>query len=200
MQKTYQIARKEFEEINVLGTDVEMNKDNENYLRHYIQKRILKCQSCLALMWIAEKTGGSNAKPRFTICCLNDAVRIPCLNQQMPTYLYEILTSTTQESMDFRTNIRFYNSTLAFTSIKSNYDKQLISSGKGSYTYRISGSINHFIGDIIPSDSQPKFAQIYIFDPHEQLLIRNKRTNNLLNQQILEHLQLLIHQMNPYVK
>jgi hypothetical protein len=54
LQKSYCIARKEFEETNVEGIDIEMDKEKENYLRHFIQKRVVKCQSCFAIMWVAE--------------------------------------------------------------------------------------------------------------------------------------------------
>jgi hypothetical protein len=199
-QKYYFIARKEFQEINVYGSDIQMDEKSKNYLRHEIGLRTFKCQSCLSLMWKDEKSKGSNVKPIFSICCLNGAIRIPCLPQKLPDFLYNTLTADNTKSIEFRNKIRFYNSTLAFTSIKSNHDKELISSEKGCYSYRINGTINHFISDIIPHDSKPKFAQIYIFDPQEQLQIRNECSKNLLNQEILENLQSIIQQKNPFVK
>ena len=58
------------------------------------------------------------------------------------------------------------------------------------FTYRISVSLHHRIGCLLPKDSDtPKFCQNYKYDQQEQTQIRNQIFSNTLDTQILNTLQ-----------
>lgn len=77
----------------------------------------VKCSSCGAYIWLDEKTGGTIAQPKFSMCCNEGKV---CLTNRLnppPEPLRWLLTGQDQRSKEFRDNIRAYNSVLAFASI-----------------------------------------------------------------------------------
>ncbi|XP_010534679.1 PREDICTED: uncharacterized protein LOC104810180 [Tarenaya hassleriana] len=93
----------------------------------------------------------------------------------------EFLEELYKTSVGFRTNIRAYNSILAFTSIGAKIDHS-VTSGNGPYTFRIHGQNHHQIGSLLPVEGRPpQFAQLYIYDTANE--VRNRmstlsRTSN----------------------
>ena len=58
----------------------------------------------------------------------------------------------------------------------------------------------HRIGSLLPEDGQqPKFAQLYIYDTEYE---NNNRHNFMkdMNNDILQHLQNMLDECNPYIK
>jgi len=79
-----------------------------------------------------------------------------------------LLTRNEADAKDFRQRIRSYNNALAFTYVGANLDTSVAQ--PGNYTYRLRGELYHKMGSLLPQPSKaPKFAQLYISDPHVEL-------------------------------
>jgi hypothetical protein len=75
----------------------------------------------------------------------------------------------------------------------------------GVYSFRIKGALHHRHGPMVASQGKaPKFAQIYIHDPHDMDRQLSNRMNvfgdNALDVQILRLLQEILQQHNPLVQ
>jgi selenocysteine lyase/cysteine desulfurase len=67
----------------------------------------------------------------------------------------------------FRLGIRRYNNMLSMTSLGTKEDAFRPKDG-GVFSFRIKGALHHRIGPMVASQGvQPRFAQIYIHDPHD---------------------------------
>src|ERR1044072_4271951 len=145
------------------------------------------CRQCSALKWKHETKG---------FCCQNGQVALSQLNPA-PQPLLDLLTSTDVK------NTRKYNSILAFTSLEAEIDKELASAKSGVYTFQLQGALYHQIGGLEPrvDRNTPKFAQIYFHDTDldKQLQIRSSFMTDL-NPETLKNLQLMLYQINPFVK
>ncbi len=85
-----------------------------------------------------------------------------------PKLLRRLLTSNEVDAKDFRQRIRSYNNALAFTSVGANLDTDVAQ--LGTYTYRLRGELYHRMGSLLPQlGKAPKFAQLYINNPHAEL-------------------------------
>ena len=108
------------------------------------------------------------------MCCLSGQIRLPPL-PLAPRELAEHFDGTSPHSLEFKTNIRQYNSAFAFTSLGVKVDQSVIA-GSGPYAFRISGELHHLSGALLPLPGHdPVYAQIYIHDPAEQLAQRGKQ-------------------------
>lgn len=149
-------------------------------------------------MWLDEKITNTSIKlSAFSTCCTNGKVFLPPL-QELPPPLDSLLTETDPRSCSFCRNIRMYNSVLAFTSIGAKIDPE-VTGTSGIYTFHIHGEMYHRIGTLFPDiETQPQFAQIYIFDTDNEL---QNRLNLMprLDSTILIELQQMLHDINPYV-
>ncbi|CAG8745237.1 12057_t:CDS:2, partial [Cetraspora pellucida] len=117
--------------------------------------------------------------------------------QNLPTSLNNLLTGTDSHARSFQHNIRMYNSALSFTSIGANIDNQ-VTETSDVYTFRIYGEVYHRIDAFsFDPESQPQFAQIYIYDTDHEL---QNRINIMpgLDSTILADLQQMLHDINPY--
>jgi hypothetical protein len=68
----------------------------------------------------------------------------------------------------------------------------------GNYTYRLHGELYHRMVSLLPQPGEaPKFAQLYISDPHAEL---DGRMGNFggLNRDTMQSLQTMLHACNPY--
>ncbi|CAB5202659.1 unnamed protein product [Rhizophagus irregularis] len=165
--------------------------------RHTLGNMTYKCNECGAMMWLDERINKSVKLPVFSTCCAKGKVILPFL-QELPSPLNTLLTGTDPRSCTFRQNIRMYNSALSFTSIGAKIDQQ-ITGTSGIYTFRIHGEMYHRIGSLLPnSETQPQFAQIYIYDTDHEI---QNRLNIMpgLDPMILGELQQMLHNINPYV-
>ncbi|KAH8975256.1 hypothetical protein BDL97_01G145700, partial [Sphagnum fallax] len=132
---------------------------------------------------------------KYTLCCAQGKVTLPPLAPP-PEPLRRLLTSNELDAKDFRQHIRSYNNALAFTSVGANLDTSVAQ--RGNYTYRLRGELYHRMGSLLPQLGEaPKFAQLYINDPHAKL---DGRMGNFgdLNRDTLQSLQTMLHACNPY--
>jgi hypothetical protein len=80
----------------------------------------------------------------------------------------QLLTGNEADAKDFRQRIRLYNNVLAFTFVGANLDTSVAQ--PDNYTYRLCGELYHRMGSLLLQPSEePKFAQLYISDPHAEL-------------------------------
>jgi hypothetical protein len=99
---------------------------------------------------------------------------------------------------EFKTNIRQYNATFAFTSLGVKVDDS-VTHASGPYSFRIHGDLHHLSGALMPPPGRPAvFAQLYIHDPLAQLRLRERRNSNL-NSVIMTELQAMLNDTHPYV-
>jgi len=74
----------------------------------------------------------------------------------------------------FRDQIRVYNFMFSFTSTGAKIDR-LINKMSEPYVFRIGGQNCHQIETMLPAEnSQPKFAQLYIYDTNNK--VQNRMT------------------------
>ena len=189
LRSSYNICKSEFSEILIEGVNIVNG-------RLCIGQMNIRCHFCNALLFKEEKNKQKSTinKPVSSICCSDGKVKLPIV-EEPSTLICKLL-----DNKDFMTNIRAYNSCLAFTSMGVNLDKNYANNLKGMYTFRIHGSIYHRIGSLTPSlNSTPKFAQLYIYDTDHE--IDNRLLNfSGLDKTILLQLQKEMHEVNPYVK
>ncbi|RMZ99231.1 ATP-dependent DNA helicase pif1, partial [Brachionus plicatilis] len=198
--RSYLIARKKYDLKKIIGKYIDTDPDSENFGSIILPKRIVICQYCSASTWIEEKSDGTLSNPQFGICCAKGRVLLPTQNPP-PEEIFELLTDNSTEAQDFRKNIRLYNKILSFTSIKSNYNRDLMKSTSGVYTYRINGPVVQRISNLKPDDSQnPIYSQIYLYDPEFQAKYRENKFKSVININILNRLQNSLMRSNPYVK
>jgi hypothetical protein len=154
------------------------------------------CTLCGALYWIEErKVNTTKIKPQFT-CCVNGAVQIPP-QPQYPAVLQKLLADCvpgeqrrTRRSVEFHQFIRHYNNSFSFCSLGAEIDDQLARQLTGVYTFRAHGQLYHRIGSLrAQGNTNPSFAQLYIFDSDEEQLQLRQRAFPNLNTQILRTIQ-----------
>lgn len=104
-------------------------------------------------------------------------------------------TGNSEVSKNFIKNIRSYNNALAFASFGASLQKL---AGKGPSVLCICGQIYHNAFSLHPNDSQQrKYGQLYILDNEEANKSRAEN-NNKCTIQILNKLDNIIRQINPY--
>jgi hypothetical protein len=129
-----------------------------------------KCKHCDALLWCEERLNSNKGtkEPSFGICCKQGKISLP-RQEVPPPYLQGLLTSEGQDSLNFRQNIRAYNSMFSFTSMGGTVDRE-INTRKGPYVFRLLGENYHHIGTLLPEgDNKPRFAQLYIYDTENEV-------------------------------
>lgn len=120
-------------------------------------------------MWIGENVEQSKSTiPKFSMCCLKGKVKLPRLRKP-PQLLSDLLENKHAMSKKFIEQIRAYNMMFSFTSMGGKIDYS-INRGAGPYTFRLSGQNLHKIGTLLPTEGcPPKFSQLYIFEPNEEI-------------------------------
>jgi hypothetical protein len=165
-------------------------------LCHTLAEMTTMCGQCGALHFLEEcAASSSRTNPEFTLCCAQAKVTLPPLAPP-PEPLRRFLTSNETDAKDFHQRIRSYNNVLAFTSVGADLDTSVTQ--PGNYTYRLRGELYHRMGSLLPQPSEaPKFAQLYISDPHAEL---DGRMGNFggLNRDTMQSLQTMLHACNPY--
>jgi Helitron helicase-like domain at N-terminus len=167
--------------------------------RHSLGPMTIQCPQCDALHFAAEKLSISTRNiPKFGMCCLTGQIVLPPFPPP-PQDLRHLFDGTSPHSQEFKTNIRQYNSTFAFTSLGVKVDHS-VTAGSGPYSFRISGELHHLSGSLLPLPNHaPVFAQIYIHDPNEQLAHRQGNNDNL-NPAVMAIIQGVLDQSHPYVE
>ncbi|CAN1187177.1 ATP-dependent DNA helicase PIF1 [Linum perenne] len=165
----------------------------------------LNCQFCGAYFWLAEKLVGASRvkRPVYGICCQRGRVTVPLL-QQTPPYLDGLLAvSDGQSSKHFRTHSRSYNAAFSFTSFGAKIDNRILNS-RGPFSLVLCGENYHLMGSLLPLPGQPpKYAQLYVFDPSEEVdhrLANFSGPNRQLLPTIMNGLQLMLDETNVLVQ
>ncbi|CAF0947889.1 unnamed protein product [Brachionus calyciflorus] len=198
--RTYLIARQKFNPSLISGKYVDRDSNSQNFGTIILPIRSIKCKFCEASLWIEEKSAGSLTNPLFGICCAKGRVSLPSQNP-LPEPLFKLLTDSSADAENFRTNIRLYNKILSFTSINTNYDRNLMKATNGIYTYKINGPVIQRISNLKPDDpNHPSFSQIYIYDPEFQSKYRLGNFGSNIKINTLNELQQVLNNYNPYVK
>ncbi len=137
-------------------------------LRHTLGEMTTVCGKCSALHFLEEcAASSSRANLKFTLCCAQGKVTLPLLAPP-PEPLRRLLTSNEVDAKVFHQRICSYNNALAFTSMGANLDTSVAQ--PSNYTYRLRGEFYHRMGSLFPQPGEaPKFAQLYISDPHVEL-------------------------------
>lgn len=79
-------------------------------------------------------------------------------------------------------------------------DHSLANSTRGTYTFRINGSIYHQIGPLTPQENEKaKFSQIYFYDQDAQTKRRKEIFSNL-SMNLIRNIQNMLADTNPYVQ
>ena len=122
------------------------------------------------MLWCEERLNSNKGTtaPSFGICCKQGKIDLPPLREP-PPYLRNLLRSEGQDSVNFKENIRSYNSMFSFTSIGGAVDKE-INTRKGPYVFRLHGQNYHHIGTLLPQGiDKPRFAQLYIYNTENEV-------------------------------
>ncbi|CAL2268107.1 unnamed protein product [Prunus armeniaca] len=166
-----------------------------------------KCIYCGALFWLKEsiKQKLKNNQPLFTLCCQQGKIKLQ-MPKPTPFFLENLLDPNKgHKSVLFRENIRVYNSMFAFTSMGAKVD-QSINNGSSPYIFKISGQVHHLMGSLLPPEGQsPKFAQLYIYDTHNEVMnrldaVNCNQKNEKLDQSIVQGLIQMFDESNELVK
>lgn len=126
-------------------------------------------------MWYEERLGKNkkDRNPRFALCCMVGKVVLPHLRKP-PPLLHNLITGNEARFKHFTENIRAFNSMFAFTSIGGKVVSS-INNGGGPPQFVLSGQNYHRIGSLLPEPGKtPKFAQLYIYDTHNETKNRMK--------------------------
>jgi hypothetical protein len=168
--------------------------------RHDLGRMEVECPFCQAEMWLEERlTESSKVNPKFGLCCNKGGYTVQELKATHPT-IHSLLSGNTAESRDFKSNIRVYNSKFNFTSLGVTFDQRVMRS-RGTYAFRIHGSMYHNIGSLLPESphSVPVAAQVYVVDPAYQANLRSGN-GSVLHQPTVLILQELLHELNVYAR
>ncbi|KAI0718183.1 hypothetical protein C8T65DRAFT_570970, partial [Cerioporus squamosus] len=167
--------------------------------RHDLGRMNVVCPHCGAFHWEAEKLQRSpRSRPEFGICCNSGKVQIASLPDPPPA-LRELFTGRHAQAVEFRNNIRQYNSTFAFTSLRTDIDDNINNTGgPAPWVFRIHGDLYHRGGTLIAREGErPRYAQLYVYDPRMALEARAHRNSNL-RQDTLQLLQNILNEHHQY--
>ena len=124
------------------------------------------CQYCGALLWYEERTTKTKqtTRPIFSFYCMGGGrVQLPLLREPPPYLKYLLGKESGQLGINFRKNIRAYNSMFAFTSMGGRVDGS-INHSKGPYVFRMCGQNYHRIRSYcMKLVKKTQFAQLYIY-------------------------------------
>lgn len=152
------------------------------------------CDFCHAKHFNAERNSTGN----FTNCCHNGKVQLQELSPP-PSIFKQLMTQTTPDAINFRDNIRQYNSALSFASMGATLTPP---PGHGPYCFRIHGQIYHRTGPLHPSSNRsPSHNQLYILDTHMANLERMRHPENShCTTRVMTQLQNTITSINPFAQ
>lgn len=192
---------------NKFRFDIEnFDEDNILYTEHDAGLMNKECNECCALMFEDESL--LNKKKQYALCCQKGQISLPKLNE-MPQELVDLLVKNDRRGKFFRKHIRKFNSALAFASFGINSDKNTHLKKKlndpkwGSL--KVNGHICHQMNESFVNTNEPTFASIYFYSGSDSKEVENRlKFSNLedskLSREILEILQKIIHDLNPFYK
>ena len=157
------------------------------------------CLHCHTHHWLDERLKDSPiSSPRFNHCCHHGRVRLERLPDP-PEQLRSLFTAQSTKAKEFRERIRQYNAALAFTSFTAKETNDN-SAGGGPWLWKTGYTIYHRAGALLPNTQEdPKYAQLYFYDPVKVLDYWMKR-NKKLKCDTMEYLQNLLIERNHYTQ
>lgn len=181
---------------------------NVAYVQVFLLISNFRCPRCGAIHWIEERTPKSTATDLKFRCCYDGKIELPLINdtpQELRTLLSETYvnrngeTVFTQRTQEFQRLIRAYNNAVAFTSLGTNIDNRITNNTHNVYSLRIQGEMYHHLGALVPPDNERvQYAQVYIYDGDEMIQAQQGNFTGL-QRDILDLLNNLLRQHNPYV-
>ena len=180
-----------------------LNSKARKFDQNYIGKMDQECPHCGALLFKSELSASPN---KWNLCCKNGKIKLNHPHNP-PADLYRLFTSSTPLAKYFQDNIILINSALSLSSSQI-YRKELpFSSRRAPPTFIVSGQVYHTIPLLVPEgQSAPKQAQIYTWDPQQELDNRlnqgfiSKLACKPMFKQLIKELQQLLHDYNWIVK
>ncbi|XP_048501440.1 uncharacterized protein LOC104885353 [Beta vulgaris subsp. vulgaris] len=142
------------------------------------------CSKCSALRFVFEPLG----------FCRSDG-EVEIASNSFPSELIRLFTSQDDDVVHFRTYARLYNNFFAFSSLGGDFDS---CTQKGIYVFKLHGQIYHFIPNLLPTDHNPKFLQLYFYDAQHELENRLNLFPELRPDVIAILMEIM--QQNPYAK
>ncbi|XP_074266064.1 uncharacterized protein LOC141588525 [Silene latifolia] len=142
------------------------------------------CTKCLAKRIASESR---------TFCCGDGTIVLP--SNSYPVALSRLYTSPDPLSTHFRKYARLYNNLFAFSSIGG---KTYADTQQGIYVFKLHGQIYHNVPDLVPTDGNPKYLQLYFYDGQHEAANRSGCFSDL-DQNVIDIL-MNITQSNPYAR
>ena len=163
-------------------------------------------ESCGAILWYEERNVKSRrpSQPKFSLCCSEGLIYLPLL-KRAPPVLEELLNNSGSSFVHFHDNRRQYNAMFAIMSMGGKVDKT-VNDGNCPYVFRLNGQNHHQIGSLLPVEgSEPKFAQLYIFDTGNEVQHRIRSVsfdeeNDGIDPEIVNFLIHMLNEKNALVK
>ena len=140
----------------------------EPMLRHNLGPMNVRCPSCGALHFAAERVSGSSKRnPRFQVCCADGKVQLPLLQPPLAEPLHNLLTSNDRAAVNFCADIWKYNRALSFTLLGVKEDRS-VNKGNGPPVFRPPTLLYHIIYPTffwIPADTLPHIKLLPVAHP-----------------------------------
>ena len=168
--------------------------DDEVVAYYDVGRMNVACGECGSLNFEKEKVG----RPlHYNICCHNGKAAEVAPLPEAPELLQELLSSKSKRSRHFQEHIREFNAAVAFVSFGHNYAAP---PGHGPQVFRILGGVYHMSSKLLPDKGRdPKYAQLYLYDPAVALGLRATQ-HPKLDRKILKDLdEMLVNVRNPYL-
>ncbi|KAM0827975.1 hypothetical protein ACQ4PT_067855 [Festuca glaucescens] len=142
----------------------------------------------------------------YNNCCKGEKVFVEPFKEP-PEFLRELINfDGPPRSKGFIEKIRQYNCLFAFTSMGATVDRSE-NSGGGPNIFKISGSVCHRIGSLLPQPGNaPKFAELYMYhggdevDNRIQALRKDDKIEGTLDKAIVKGLEVMLDTHNSLVK
>ncbi|XP_074298792.1 uncharacterized protein LOC141629731 [Silene latifolia] len=130
----------------------------------------------------------------INFCCGQGDIRLA--QNSIPEIMCHLFLGNDANASNFRKFMLFYNSSFAFTSYGVKKDPELTHRNRGIYTFRVQGQFYHFINDVLPTQEEPRYMQLYFFDNDVELWHRLRSCPDLT--QIVVSTLMRIMNVNPY--
>ncbi|ORE12301.1 hypothetical protein BCV71DRAFT_240250, partial [Rhizopus microsporus] len=170
--------------------DVELNKKSRK-ATHFLAFVLWALDVWTRNAHIVMPCTRSMRNPTWESCCKQGSVQLQLLSDP-PEYLKNLLAS----------NLRQYNAAFKFTSlgydIVSAEERNANNIRDEFNAFQIHGALCHRQGPLIPyEDSEPSYAQLYIYDPSFAAQRRSERNENL-NLEIITELSTMLSHCNHF--
>ena len=165
--------------------------------RHLLAGMVSQCNFCGSWNFPAEKVG---RPPCVTLCCRRGkASHLPALPEP-PAFLQTLLLDRGARGRAFRAHIRRYNAAMSFISFGAQLD--VLHGRVGHHAPPVCvlhGAVYHHSHELRPTEGQPRFAQLYLYDTAEASRMRSER-DAVLDGALLEQLARMLEEHgNPYI-